>query len=175
MGNLFKALKGFFLILSGKGEFPVSAPEIKTTAKPEELQEKAPAVSDTKKIFEAGAVYSLVLLQREGRLIDFLKEDITAYSDEQVGAAVRQIHASCAKIMNENFGIRHLFATQEGSSFTVKDNFEADLFTLTGDVPAKFPADGTLQHAGWSAAEIKLPSRNADANPSLVYRAEISF
>src|SRR5262245_66406401 len=34
----------------------------------------------------------LNLLQREGRLVDFLLEDIQAYSNDQVGAAVRDIH-----------------------------------------------------------------------------------
>ena len=36
-----------------------------------------------------GAVRMLALLQREGRLLDFLYEDLTPYSDEKVGAVVR--------------------------------------------------------------------------------------
>ena len=34
----------------------------------------------------------LAILQRDSRLIDFLQEDIAAYSDDQIGAAVREIH-----------------------------------------------------------------------------------
>src|SRR5687768_2476125 len=34
----------------------------------------------------------LNLLQREGRLLDFLLEDISAASDDQVGAGVRELH-----------------------------------------------------------------------------------
>src|SRR5258708_33455175 len=34
----------------------------------------------------------LSVLQREGRLVDFLLEDIQAYPDAQVGSAVRYIH-----------------------------------------------------------------------------------
>ena len=37
------------------------------------------------------AAQMLALLQRDGRLIDFLTEDITLYPDEQLGAAVRTI------------------------------------------------------------------------------------
>ena len=33
----------------------------------------------------------LSILQRDARLVDFLMEDISAYSDEQVGAAVRDV------------------------------------------------------------------------------------
>ncbi len=38
-----------------------------------------------------GAVQILSILQRDARLIDFLMEDISGYSDEQVGAAVRDV------------------------------------------------------------------------------------
>src|SRR5262245_3785422 len=34
----------------------------------------------------------LALLQREGRLLDFLLEDIQGYGNDQIGAAVRDIH-----------------------------------------------------------------------------------
>src|SRR5262245_6959548 len=34
----------------------------------------------------------LVLLQREGRLLDFLLEDIQSYPEAQIGVAVRDIH-----------------------------------------------------------------------------------
>src|SRR5947209_3736853 len=34
----------------------------------------------------------LALLQREGRLLDFLLEDIQSYPDAHIGAAVRDIH-----------------------------------------------------------------------------------
>ena len=34
----------------------------------------------------------LAILQREGRLLDFLLEDISSYQDAQIGVAVRDIH-----------------------------------------------------------------------------------
>ena len=42
-----------------------------------------------------GALQILGILQRDSRLIDFLMEDISAYSDDQVGAAVRDLHQQC--------------------------------------------------------------------------------
>ncbi|MCD4755860.1 MAG: DUF2760 domain-containing protein, partial [Deltaproteobacteria bacterium] len=44
---------------------------------------------------EIAIVQTLGLLQREGRLIDFLQEDIEPYDDAQIGAAVREVHRGC--------------------------------------------------------------------------------
>src|SRR4051812_9875585 len=52
--------------------------------------ETAPPVDD-----HARAAQMLALLQRDGRLIDFLMEDVAPYADAQVGAAVRSVHAGC--------------------------------------------------------------------------------
>ncbi|MEN9437490.1 MAG: hypothetical protein RIR09_2145, partial [Pseudomonadota bacterium] len=41
------------------------------------------------------ALQLLGLLQREARLIDFTQEDIRAYSDADIGAAARVVHAGC--------------------------------------------------------------------------------
>src|SRR3954463_4131073 len=45
----------------------------------------------------AEPLWLLTLLQREGRLLDFLLEDVESYANEQIGAAVRDIHRSCRK------------------------------------------------------------------------------
>jgi hypothetical protein len=45
------------------------------------------------------AVQMLALLQRDGRLIDFLAENISPYPDAQLGAAVRTIHEACRKVL----------------------------------------------------------------------------
>ena len=46
------------------------------------------------------AVQMLALLQRDGRLIDFLAENISPYPDVQLGAAVRNIHEAAARRWN---------------------------------------------------------------------------
>src|SRR5438876_1692147 len=56
----------------------------------------------------------LGLLQREGRLLDFLLEDIKAYSDEQVGAAVRDIHRQCQAALNEHLALEPVLPKEEG-------------------------------------------------------------
>ena len=59
----------------------------KEEAPPEKVPEPPPS--------PLPAVQILAALQREGRLIDFLEEDLSAYEDAQIGAAVRNIHQGC--------------------------------------------------------------------------------
>ena len=57
-----------------------------------------------------GAVQILSILQRDSRLIDFLMEDVSAYSDEQVGAAVRDVQQQARQsgIQTEAIGSRKI-------------------------------------------------------------------
>ncbi|MFM7920333.1 MAG: DUF2760 domain-containing protein, partial [Planctomycetaceae bacterium] len=58
-------------------------------------------------------------LQREGRLLDFLQEPIDAFSDAQVGAAVRDIHRGCAGVIERQFAVRAVLDQPEGSRVTL--------------------------------------------------------
>src|SRR5580704_8514068 len=58
----------------------------------------APAVKP-----EDGALQLLGLLQRDGRILDFFMEDIAPYTDEQVGAAARDVHAKTSEILVRYF------------------------------------------------------------------------
>jgi hypothetical protein len=55
------------------------------------------------------AVQMLALLQRDGRLIDFLAENISAYPDAQIGAAVRTIHDTCRQVLDQYVKLVRLF------------------------------------------------------------------
>ncbi|MFQ5560053.1 MAG: DUF2760 domain-containing protein [Nitrospinota bacterium] len=122
------------------------------------------------------SVYTLVLLQREGRLIDFLMEDISKYSDEQVGGAARQIHAGGRKVMDENFSLEPIFPdASEGEEVEIKEGFDPDEFELTGSVSGKPPFNGTLRHKGWKSAKINLPSRQEGKNPDIICPAEVEI
>ena len=122
-----------------------------------------------------GAVFSIVLLQREGRLVDFLKENIDVYDDSQVGAAVRQIHAGCAKVMNDTFNVKPIFKTAEGDTVILDDEFDPSEVRLTGNVPEAAPYKGVLRHKGWAVADVKLPSRTGKFNAKVICPADIEF
>jgi hypothetical protein len=86
------AFRAFFSILDySRIPDDIVAALVTTKATPAPVTAAPPAdVSDR-------ALQILALLQRDGRLIDFLMEDIRAYGDAQVGAAVRDVHAGCAQ------------------------------------------------------------------------------
>lgn len=128
------------------------------------------------KSFEDGALYTLILLQREGRFVDFIKEDIKNYEDAQIGAAVRQIHSQCAKIINDNFKLKALYDTKkEGEKISVNENFNAEEIRLSGNVPPKGPYKGILRHKGWISQEISLPKKIGKTSSLIVCPAEVEI
>ncbi|HEY1242079.1 MAG TPA: DUF2760 domain-containing protein, partial [Bryobacteraceae bacterium] len=62
-----------------------------------------------------GALQILGILQRDSRLIDFLMEDITAYSDDQVGAAVRELHNQCRDSIARYVTLQPVIDSVEGT------------------------------------------------------------
>src|SRR5215475_8381626 len=44
----------------------------------------------------------LVLLQRDGRLFDFLLEDVSGATDDQLGAGVREVHKKSQAVLKEH-------------------------------------------------------------------------
>lgn len=106
------------------------------------------------------ALTLLATLQREARLVDFLKEPIADYSDDQIGAAVRDIHRDCAKVLERLFALQPVASDAEGAQVTVPG--ESELYRLTGQVSGTAPFQGTLVHPGWKATRCELPVWTGD-------------
>ena len=103
------------------------------------------------------AVQMLAILQREGRLIDFLKEDLRPFSDDQIGAAVRSIHQGCQAALLEHLDLEPILAETEGAEVTVPLDFDPKAIRLTGSVSGAPPFRGTLRHHGWRVLRVDLP------------------
>jgi len=103
------------------------------------------------------AVQMLSVLQREGRLIDFLQEDLSQYDDAQIGAAVRSIHQGCKQAVTEYVDLEPIYQEAEGNEVTVPTGFDSKAIRLTGDVTGAPPFSGILRHRGWRVAAVKLP------------------
>ncbi len=102
-----------------------------------------------------GAVQILSILQRDARLIDFLMEDISAYSDEQVGAAVRDVQEQSRTSLTRYLKLAPVIDGVEGT-YTKAD---VPGVKFIGNVPASGKAPGgTLRHKGWRADQVDLPS-----------------
>lgn len=131
--------------------------------------EAAPAVDP------ASALQLLALLQAEGRLIDFLEEDIDPYTDTQVGAAVRSIHAGCRKALHERMTIERIHAAEDGTEIDVPRDYDPSAIRLTGHVHGQPPFRGTLQHSGWRASGVTLPQPGAGADAGVLAPAEVEI
>lgn len=120
----------------------------------------APRPAEAPKPSSASAIQILALLQRKGRLIDFLQEDLSSYDDARIGAAVRSIHEGCRQALSECMSLEPVYKVeQEGSEITVEAGFDADLVRLIGDAVGDPPFRGVLRHRGWRVARFDLPER----------------
>jgi uncharacterized protein DUF2760 len=106
---------------------------------------------------EPTAIEMLALLQRDGRLVDFLMEDIAQYADGQVGAAVREVHTGCRQSLLQHLTLTPVLDSQEGGRVTVDAGTDAARVKVVGNVPGHPPFQGVLRHRGWLAARIELP------------------
>jgi hypothetical protein len=100
----------------------------------------------------------LAVLQRDGRLIDFLLEDIEAYSDAQVGAAVRDIHRGCRKALAEYLTLEPILDAGEEAPVQVPEDFDPAAIRLIGNVSPRPPFQGILKHHGWRVRAVRLPA-----------------
>ncbi|HLV30915.1 MAG TPA: DUF2760 domain-containing protein [Chitinispirillaceae bacterium] len=117
------------------------------------------------------AVQIIGMLQREGRLVDFLKESIDSYSDSQIGAAVRDIHRDCAAVVDRVFAIEPLVKENEGDTLSVLQGFDPEEYHLTGNLTGNPPYKGILRHHGWRAKKVELPVWNGNSEAANVIAA----
>ena len=121
------------------------------------------------------ALQLLGLLQRDARFIDFVQEDIGAYSDADIGAAARVVHEGCRKVLDEHFAIAPVRSEAEGSRLTLAEGFDAAAVRLTGKVVGKPPFTGTLGHRGWRVTDTRLPLLAPGHDPAIVAQAEVEL
>ena len=121
------------------------------------------------------AVRLLALLQREGRLVDFLREEIKDFDDAQVGAAGRSIHQGCRKVLDEYFQLAPVREEPEGSAVTIEPGFDPSAIRLAGAVVGDPPFHGTLQHHGWTTLRAALPPMPPGQDPRVVAPAEVEI
>jgi hypothetical protein len=125
-------------------------------AEPEKAVPK-PAKQPPKPV-RSEAITLLATLQREARFVDFIKEPLEGFSDAQIGAAARDVHQGCAKVLDRLFAIRAIVDQEDGSPVEVPQGFDAGRYRLTGNVVGDPPFHGRLAHHGWEAAEVQLPT-----------------
>ncbi len=121
------------------------------------------------------ALQLLALLQRDARLIDFTQEDLSGYSDADIGGAARVVHEGCSKVLREHFSLAPVRTEAEGSRLTLPPGFDARAVRLTGHVVGQAPFSGQLSHRGWRATEVRLPQLAEGHDVTVLAQAEVEL
>ncbi|MEX3853090.1 DUF2760 domain-containing protein [Paraburkholderia sp. BR10923] len=191
LGRISLAVGTFFRIL-GNGEFaadvlrlrngekfgaaPAPAPAAAATPAPAPAPQPKPQPAPVLKEATPDAALQLLgLLQRDARFIDFVEEDIKAYSDADIGAAARLVHEGCRATLREHFTIRPVRDEAEGSRVTLPAGFDASSVRLTGNVVGSAPFSGSISHRGWRVDEVRLPKLADGHNAKVIAPAEVEL
>lgn len=120
-------------------------------------------------------LFLLSLLQREGRLVDFVQEEVAPFSDADVGAAARIVHEGCRKVLRQYLELAPVMKDGEGAAVQVPAGFDAQRIRLTGNVTGQAPYRGTLRHGGWMATSVRLPAVPEALDPRVIAPAEVEL
>lgn len=158
---------------------PEGAP-VEEEVEPEEIPvEKKPPTSPALAVLQAAtpdsALQLLGLLQSEARFIDFVEEDISSYSDADIGAAARVVHEGCRKTLRTYFDLVPVLNELESSRVKIPAGFDASAIRLTGNIVGKAPFTGTLIHRGWRIQEVKLPKLAKGHDVNIIASAEVEL
>jgi len=167
LSRILLAFRAFFAILFGK---PLPAEIRPAAAKPAAPAKPAPPPPPN----PAYALQLLAILQRDSRLLDFLMEDISAFEDDQIGAAVRGLHDQARDSLTRYLSLQPIIDGVEGA-YTRPASADPASVKFIGNVPATPPEGGTLRHKGWRAAKMDLPTLNPKQDAAIIAPAEIEI
>ena len=178
MNRIVLAFRAFFnLLFSGELSSEILiALNLSRRSAPAPAKAAAPAPTPAASTVRTsdGALQILAILQRDSRLIDFLQEDVSGYSDDQIGAAVRELHDQCRDAIARYVTLSPVIDGVEGT-YAKAPGQDPNLVKFVGNVPAKPPAGGTLRHKGWRATKVDLPSLAAKQDATILAAAEIEI
>ena len=159
--RLIIAFKAFFMAL-------------KDPAKVEKfLEEKSPEPKQGQTRADCSHLRLLSLMQESSRLIDFLKEDLSAFDDAQIGAAARKVHEECGKCLEDLVTVRPVMEENEGMQVTVPQGYDSSKIKVVGKVKGQPPYVGVLVHKGWKAHKHSLPKKVGDQMSDVLCQAEV--
>ncbi len=149
---------------------PAPKPEGKPIAK---IEDKA-KVSATQHQRD-GALALLALMQREGRLVDFLREPLDGFSDADIGAAARDVHRGCRKVLEQHLSFEPVMPGAEEEKVSVPKGFDPAEIRLIGEAKGEPPFRGTLRHHGWRVVDAKLPQLAEGIDRTVIAPAEVEL
>ena len=136
---------------------------------------KTPSRKEESNVHARLFLHVLSVLQREGRLLDFLSEDLAPFEDAQIGAAVRNIHEGCNTALRKYLSPAPVTATAEGETMTVEPGFDPAAVKLIGNVVGEPPFQGVVKHRGWRVEKLQMPTFTETGDPKIIAPAEIEI
>ncbi|MBS1121709.1 MAG: hypothetical protein H6Q90_3937 [Deltaproteobacteria bacterium] len=133
------------------------------------------AKASTAQHHKDGALALLALLQREGRLVDFLREPLDGFSDGDIGAAARDVHRGCRKVLDQHLSLEPVMPGAEEAKVSVPKGFDPAEIRLVGEAKGEPPFRGTLRHHGWRVVETKLPALAEGIDRAVIAPAEVEI
>jgi hypothetical protein len=138
---------------------------VPAAAEPEPRPEPAkPARAEPTQTGEA--LILLSLLQEKGRFLDYVMEDITAFSDAQVAAASRVVHQGCSAVIKECLALSPTHDGAEGDRITIDKSSDPNRYRLLGKVRQEPPYAGVVVHRGWKTSKLALPRFTRPVDPT---------
>lgn len=133
----------------------------------------ARAAAEAKARSHDAALQLLTLLQREGRFVDFVQQELASFGDADIGAAARVVHEGCRRALRAHARVVSVRNEAEGSTLTLERAGED--VKLVGNVAGSAPFRGVLRHRGWRVEELTLPTVVGAHDPTLIAPAELEL
>jgi hypothetical protein len=167
--------------LEAKKPEPKQEPKKEPKKEPEKPADKPPEkLPDKPKVPLAqhhrdGALALLALLQREGRFVDFVRDSVDGASDADIGAAAREVHRGCRKVLDQHLSFEPVMPGEEEAKVSVPKGFDPAEVRLIGEAKGEPPFKGTLRHHGWRVVDAKLPSLAEGVDRAVIAPAEVEL
>jgi hypothetical protein len=161
------AFRAFFSLLFG-GRLP---DDILDTFRPADVAPARPTPRGEEDLDRA--VQVLAILQRDARLVDFLQEDLTAYSDSQVGAAVRDVQTNCRAALARYLTIAPFLDAAEGDRVPTDALTDPGAIRIVGTVSRTTGQTGVVRHRGWHVTSLTLPPLGPAGGRRMIAQAEV--
>ncbi len=122
-----------------------------------------------------GALALLALLQREGRFVDFVRDSVDGANDADIGAAAREVHRGCRKVLDQHLSFEPVMPGEEEAKVQVPKGFDPAEVRLIGEAKGEPPFKGTLRHHGWRVVDAKLPQLAEGVDRTVIAPAEVEL
>jgi hypothetical protein len=161
-------------------QLPERVPEAETKVETKVVERVVEKVVEKPKVSIAqhhreGALAVLALLQREGRFVDFVRDSVDGASDADIGAAAREVHRGCRKVLDQHLSFEPVMPGEEEAKVSVPKGFDPAEIRLIGEAKGEPPFRGTLRHHGWRVVDAKLPQLAEGIDRSVIAPAEVEL